>query len=124
MEPVATGPEVKTPVDIQKDEHSLETPVMDSAEVMSCAKVFGLESEKISPKEKQMLEECFKWAKSETKEDGDVNWTLISKRNQLGTPITGESYLVRMFQWVRQYMIIKEEEKKLKEMEFGEPNNE
>ena len=119
MEELARRQTEQVPDIKPQKEHSLETPVMDTAEVMSCAKVFGLESEKISPKEKQMLEQCFKWAKSETKEDGDVHWTLISKRNQLGTPITGESYLVKMFQWVRQYMIIKAEEKKLMELENG-----
>jgi len=95
----------------QPTDHSLNTPTMDSAEVLSCAKVFGLESEKLSPKEKQMLEDCFKWAQSEDKEN--PSWALISKRNQLGTPITGESYLVKMFQWVRQYQIIKEDQRKL-----------
>jgi len=118
IEEVATR-QVSTPVEIPTTNHSLETPTMDNAEVLSCAKVFGLESEKLSPKEKQMLEECFQWAKSETGENGDVNWTLISKRNQLGTPITGESYLVKMFQWVRQYMIIKNEQNKLMELENG-----
>lgn len=111
------APRAETPVDIQTTEHSLELPVMDNAEVLSCSKVFGLESEKISPKEREMLEACYQWAKSETKEGEDLHWTLISKRNQLGTPITGESYLVKMFQWVRQYMIIREEERKLQELE-------
>jgi len=117
MEELAQRQTEQVPDIKPQQEHSLETPIMDSAEVMSCAKVFGLESEKIGPKEKQMLEACFKWAKSETGENGDVNWTLISKRNQLGTPITGESYLVKMFQWVRQYQIIKEDERKLMELE-------
>ena len=122
MEELATRkvitPTPETPVDIKPIETPQESPVMDSAEVLSCAKVFGLESEKMSPKEKEMLEACFEWAKAETSENGDIHWTLIAKRNQLGTPITGESYLVRMFQWVRQYMIVKNEESKLKELEM------
>jgi len=56
MEELARRQTEQVPDIKPQKEHSLETPVMDTAEVMSCAKVFGLESEKISPKEKQMLE--------------------------------------------------------------------
>lgn len=101
----------------QPENHSLETPSIDMAEEMSCAKIFGLRVEELSPKEKQMLSEVYQWAKETTGKDGDPMWALISKRNQLGTPIAGDSYLARIYQWVKQYQITRQEEEKLKLLE-------
>lgn len=72
-----------------------------SSKYMSIAGSLGLDSEKMNNTEHKWLKEIYEWASGDNATESEIISKIITKKNEIGTPVLGEKRLSQFYTWLR-----------------------